>query len=88
MSVWCAADPKTALTAAKLDRPIATRECTNPVAMQFRLGQRMGLTGTPLILAQDGTALGGYLPPEQLRKALDELAEGQAPVASTATGGP
>lgn len=88
VSVWCAADPKTALTAAKLDRPIATRECTNPVAMQFRLGQRMGLTGTPLILAQDGTALGGYLPPEQLRKALDELAEGQAPVASTATGGP
>jgi thiol:disulfide interchange protein DsbC len=48
----------------------------------------MGLTGTPLILAPDGTALGGYLPPDQLRKALDALAGGATPVASTATGSP
>ena len=88
VSVWCAADPKQALTDAKNDRPIPTRDCTNPVAMQFRLGQRMGLTGTPLILAPDGTALGGYLPPDQLRKALDALAGGATPVASTATGSP
>jgi len=86
VSVWCAADPKQALTDAKNDRPVPTRECTNPVALQYRLGQRMGLTGTPMILAPDGTALGGYLPPEQLRAALDQLAAGKAPVASTATG--
>ena len=87
-AVWCAANPKQALTDAKNDRPVTARQCTNPVAMQFRLGQRMGLTGTPLILAPDGTALGGYLPPEQLREALDKLAKGGKPVASTATGSP
>lgn len=88
VSVWCAADPKQALTDAKNDRAIAARECTNPVALQYRLGQRMGLTGTPMILAPDGTALGGYLPPAQLRAALDKLAAGDTPVASTATGSP
>ena len=42
--------------------------------MQYDLGQRMGLEGTPMILAADGTQLGGYLPPAQLRAALDKLA--------------
>src|SRR5690606_33176357 len=87
VAVWCSADPKKALTDAKNDRPVPYRECTNPVAMQYKLGQRMGLTGTPLVLAPDGTALGGYLPPDALRAALDKLAEGETPVASTATGG-
>src|SRR5690606_14213569 len=88
VAVWCSANPKQALTDAKNDRPVPYRECTNPVAMQYKLGQRMGLTGTPLVLAPDGTALGGYLPPDRLRAALDKLAEGETPVASTATGSP
>ena len=74
VSVWCAADPKKALTDAKNDRPVPARNCTNPVTMQYNLGQRMGLTGTPMILAEDGTQVGGYVPPEQLRAALDKLA--------------
>ena len=88
VSVWCAADPKKALTDAKSDRAVPARECENPVAMEYRLGQRMGLTGTPMILASDGSMLGGYLPPAKLREALDKLAKGNTPVASTATGGP
>jgi thiol:disulfide interchange protein DsbC len=48
----------------------------------------MGLTGTPMVLAPDGSQLGGYVPPEQLRAALDKLAAGGTPVASTATGSP
>ena len=31
-----------------------------------------------MILAADGTALGGYLPPDKLRAALDQLAAGKA----------
>jgi thiol:disulfide interchange protein DsbC len=42
--------------------------------MQYNLGQRMGLTGTPMILTEDGTQVGGYVPPEQLRAALDKHA--------------
>jgi thiol:disulfide interchange protein DsbC len=87
VSVWCAPDRRKALTDAKNDRPIAKRACTNPVADEYRLGQRAGLEGTPMILAEDGSVLGGYVSPEELRVALDELDAGQAPVASTATGG-
>lgn len=87
VAVWCAADPRRALTDAKNDRPVPYRNCKNPVAMEYTLGQRMGLTGTPMILAEDGTQLGGYLPPEQLRQALDQLAEGAAPAPGTAQGG-
>lgn len=87
-SVWCATDRKKALTDAKNDRPVAARTCTNPVAMQYTLGQRMGLTGTPMVLTADGTQLGGYVPPAQMRAMLDKLAAGTKPVASTATGAP
>ena len=88
VAVWCSADPKKALTDAKNDRAVPYRNCKNPVTMQYNLGQRMGLTGTPMILASDGTQLGGYVPPAQLREALDKLAAGgPKPAASTATGG-
>jgi thiol:disulfide interchange protein DsbC len=88
VAVWCSADPKKALTDAKNDRAVPYRNCKNPVTMQYNLGQRMGLTGTPMILASDGTQLGGYIPPKQLRAELDKLAAGGSkPAASTATGG-
>jgi thiol:disulfide interchange protein DsbC len=88
VAVWCSADPKKALTDAKNDRAVPYRNCKNPVTMQYNLGQRMGLTGTPMILASDGTQLGGYIPPAQLRAELDKLATGgPKPAVSTATGG-
>jgi thiol:disulfide interchange protein DsbC len=74
VSVWCAVDRNQALTAAKSDRPIAAKDCKNPVASQYELGQRLGVTGTPAVYAPDGTQLGGYLPPQQMRAALDALA--------------
>jgi thiol:disulfide interchange protein DsbC len=86
VAVWCAADPRKALTDAKNDRPVPYRNCKNPVTMQYNLGQRMGLAGTPMILAEDGTQLGGYVPPEQLRAELDRMAaSGEKPAASTAS---
>lgn len=82
-SVWCAADPRKALTDAKNDRPVPKKTCKNPVQIQYELGQRMGLTGTPMILSADGTQFGGYLPPAQLRAALDKHAA-EAETARTA----
>jgi len=74
-AVWCAKDRRQALSDAKKDRKVpATARCTSPVARQYNLGQRAGLTGTPMILAEDGTMLGGYLPPAELRAALDRHA--------------
>ena len=87
VSVWCSTDRRQALTDAKNDRPVARRTCPNPVADEYGIGQRAGLQGTPMILAEDGSVLGGYLPPDQLLAALDGIDAGRTPVASTATGG-
>lgn len=87
VSVWCSANRGKALTDAKNDRPVAKRTCTNPVADEYNLGQRVGLQGTPMILAEDGTVLGGYVSPQDLQAALGELDAGKTPTASTATGG-
>jgi thiol:disulfide interchange protein DsbC len=74
VSVWCAADQRKALTEAKLDKPITKRTCTNPVTMDYALGQRVGVDGTPAIFAADGTQLGGYLPPDEMLARLDRAA--------------
>jgi thiol:disulfide interchange protein DsbC len=78
VSVWCANDRKKALTDAKSGRNVPNRTCKTPVDMHYDIGQRVGLTGTPMILAGDGTQLGGYVPPAQLREALDKLAAEKA----------
>jgi thiol:disulfide interchange protein DsbC len=75
VAVWCAADKKQALTDAKASGKVpGAVNCKNPVTMQYNLGQRLGVNGTPAIFAPDGTQLGGYLPPAQLREALDKRA--------------
>jgi thiol:disulfide interchange protein DsbC len=82
ISVWCAPDRRKALTDAKNGVPVPQRSCRQtPVDMQFNVGQRLGVSGTPAVYAPDGTQLGGYLPPAQMRQALDGLAakaEGQS----------
>lgn len=88
ISVWCAADRRRALTDAKADRPVPDKDCNNPVAMHYSLGQRAGLTGTPMILGEDGRQLGGYVPPDELRATLDErYGTGDAPAAPAPAAG-
>ena len=85
VAVWCAEDPREALTEAKSGGNVRGT-CTSPVAMQYALGQRLGLTGTPMIVAPDGSQLGGYVPPSQLRGMLDDLAAKSAPAPAAAPG--
>nr|WP_298132994.1 DsbC family protein [uncultured Pseudoxanthomonas sp.] len=82
ISVWCAPDRKRALTDAKAGKSIASRDCKNPVTMEFDVGQRVGVSGTPAIFSAEGVQLGGYLPPAALRAKLDELAAKRAPAAA------
>ena len=82
ISVWCAPDRKRALTDAKAGKSIASRDCKNPVTMEFDVGQRVGVSGTPAIFSAEGVQLGGYLPPAALRAKLDELAAKKAPAAA------
>ena len=85
VSVWCADDRRKAMTDAKDEKRIPQRDCTTTVNQQYDIGRRVGLTGTPMILAEDGTQMGGYVPPAELRQALDKRKAEQAPVAAAAT---
>lgn len=70
VSVWCASDRKGAFTAAKMGHSPKATNCPNPVKDEFNLGVRLGVTGTPTIIADDGSVLGGYVTPEQLLQSL------------------
>lgn len=72
--VWCAADRRQALTDAKQDQLVAPANCPNPIDANITLGHRFGFPGTPAMFAPNGTLLGGYLSPTELRARLDELA--------------
>lgn len=74
VSVWCSDDRRKALTEAKAGREIDKKQCNNPIEEEYALGARVGVTGTPMIIAADGTQLGGYVPPEQLLQRLDQMA--------------
>jgi thiol:disulfide interchange protein DsbC len=74
VSVWCAADRHQALTDAKKGLPLPKATCVNPITQDYELGRRFGFEGTPAVYTADGTAIGGYLPPDAMRAKLDELA--------------
>ncbi len=66
VSVWCADDQGKAMTIAKSGGKVEERTCENPVADQYRLGQEIGVTGTPTLIFDDGTVIPGYLPAKDL----------------------
>jgi thiol:disulfide interchange protein DsbC len=70
VSVWCSDDPNKALTDAKEKRPVASKTCDDPVAKQYKLGQDLGVQGTPAIFLEDGTSLPGYVPAKRLAAAI------------------
>ena len=72
-NVWCSKDRNNALTAAKLDREFQTSSCdASMIARHYELGQQIGLTGTPAIVTEDGTLIGGYVPPDALSARLEQ----------------
>lgn len=73
VNVWCAPDRKIALTMAKSDKPLPKKSCINEVANDFKLGTKVGVDGTPAVYAANGQTLGGYLSPNDLLKALQDL---------------
>ncbi len=62
VSVWCADDPETALTEAKLGKNPPPKTCANPVAKQYHLGEDFGVTGTPALIFESGELVPGYMP--------------------------
>jgi thiol:disulfide interchange protein DsbC len=71
--VWCAQNHNAALTRAKLGGEVPeSAECKTPVESHYALGQLIGVRGTPAIFSEGGELIGGYLPPAQLAKVLDD----------------
>ena len=73
-AVWCSANRQQALTDAKAGKKVAAKSCKDPVASEFEIGRKLGISGTPAIFTAEGRQVGGYLPPAQLRAVLDGLA--------------
>jgi thiol:disulfide interchange protein DsbC len=71
VNIWCAKDPQDALTKAKDGKAADAGSCDNPVANHFALGQKVGVSGTPALVTEDGALIPGYRPAEQLVKMLD-----------------
>lgn len=72
VSVWCAKDRNQAMTDAKADKPIEAKTCPNPVKQEFEIGKKVGVTGTPTLVLEDGSLMPGYVPPDRLLQMLDE----------------
>ena len=81
VSVWCSDDQKEALTKAKKGETIEDKTCENPVAEQFEIGNKIGVTGTPAILTQNGELMPGYLPAKELSQRLDHINQSEAAAA-------
>ena len=66
-SAWCADDKNEALSKLKNREAIDEYICDeNPISNQIDLGQKIGITGTPAMLMEDGTLLMGYRPANKL----------------------
>ncbi|MBF5055912.1 protein disulfide-isomerase [Alcanivorax sp. 521-1] len=71
--IWCDADPRQALTAAKLNDKVSDAEladCADAVDREYQMGLDFGVRGTPAIYTAEGAQLGGYVTPEQLNQRL------------------
>ena len=67
VAVWCAKDRVAAWTATmRQDRTLSHAECPNPVDRNIALGERLGIVGTPTLVAADGRVLPGAASKEQI----------------------
>ncbi|WP_320821251.1 DsbC family protein [Thalassolituus sp.] len=51
----------------------SSKDCHSPIAVQYELGQSVGVTGTPAIVTEEGSLIPGYMPADELAKRLGVL---------------
>ncbi|MBS0570577.1 MAG: DsbC family protein [Proteobacteria bacterium] len=74
-TVWCSKDRHDAFNQALAGKTLAPLTCSNPIAEITNTANAIGINGTPAIFADDGAQLGGYVPPAQLARQLQGLAQ-------------
>ena len=72
VSVYCAKDQNVTMTLAKAGKMPDPATCDNPVADQYKLGQKLGITGTPTLIFEDGEMQPGYAPWKELLKRMNQ----------------
>lgn len=76
---WCSADRKQSITELKTGKPITAKvtmdadgkpnaSCAHQVEDQYQLGISLGVNGTPAIYLDDGRAIPGYRPANELAR--------------------
>ncbi len=71
VSAWCSDTPGETLTELKNGGSVEARQCAdNPVADHYRLGQQMGVNGTPALVLANGELIPGYRPAADLVRLL------------------
>lgn len=72
VSVWCAKDRNAAMTDAKNGKKLAEKNCKNPVADHYRMGEKIGIRGTPALVLESGQIVPGYVPADRLFDGLEQ----------------
>ncbi len=66
-SAWCADDPNATLVQLINKQKVPVNVCEgNPVAAQYKLGQELGVRGTPAIVTESGQMIPGYQSADEL----------------------
>jgi len=73
--VWCSPNRNDALTRAKAGIPMdMNKTCgSTPVAREYKLGEDIGVRGTPAIVTENGDYISGYMEPQDLVAQLKEF---------------
>lgn len=71
ISVWCSDDRAKALTQAKNGQDLPERNCDSPILAHYKLGNELGISGTPALVFPDGRVIPGYLETERLVEMLN-----------------
>ncbi|MCY4657382.1 MAG: thioredoxin fold domain-containing protein [Gammaproteobacteria bacterium] len=71
VSAWCAQNPHKALDLLKQGRSIPQKSCKNRLEQNYNVVRQLGLDGTPAIVLEDGTLIGGYVTPPNLLRHID-----------------
>ncbi len=74
VSVWCSQDRNAAYTAAMNGQDPGNKTCANPIAETLALALKIGIGGTPTVLAANGTQIGAAAnDPQSLLAELDRI---------------
>lgn len=72
-NIWCAKDRAEAWNDWMTEnKPAPEAKCDHPTQKNGEMARKYRITGTPTMFLADGTRLGGYLPPAELEKQINE----------------